>query len=148
MVELAWNDPNVDWLAFPKCFCQPCKLMCGKMVPKEDSNWPDIAPTVTAHLFRPCSGILTLVGECTCHSYSKLYYLCLFASLFKLLPQPTLPHTPPAHPLIYAGPILMNSMKKIMGKNQPSSTCQVNCTKANRYLSWIQYQGKVLNWIF
>ena len=82
-----------------------------------------MAPTVSVHLSRPCSGILFFVGASTHHCYSELYYyiLCLISSLFKLLP----PHAPPAHSLIYIGPILMNSMKKIIktGKNQPLSTC-------------------------
>ena len=54
-----------------------------------------MAPTVSAHLSRPCSGILAFVGTCTHHSYSTLYYLCHLASLFKLLPPPA----PSPHPL-------------------------------------------------
>ena len=73
---------------------------------------PDMAPTVSAHLSRPCSGILAFVGACTRHSYSKLYYLCLISSLIKLLPPPTPPRAPPTHPLIYTGPLLMNAIKK------------------------------------
>ena len=54
---------------------------------------------------------MLFVGTCTHHSYSTLYYFCHLASLFKLLPPPTPPHAPPTHPLIYAGPKLINSMK-------------------------------------
>ena len=38
------------------------------------------------------------------------------------------------HPFIYAGPTLMNSMKKLSktGENQPLSHSQVRYTKANR----------------
>ena len=104
---------NVDSSAFPEC--RPCKSTTGEMAPKEGSRlaWgPDMAPTVSARLSRPCSGILAFVGACTRHSYSKLYYLCLLSSLIKLLPPPTPPCAPPTHPLIYTGPILMNSIKK------------------------------------
>ena len=74
----------------------------------------DKAPTVSAHL-----SILGLVleywpfvGTCTCHSYSTLYHLCHLASLFKLLILLTPPSCPSCPSLIYAGPVLMNSMKK------------------------------------
>ena len=73
---------------------------------------PDMAPTVSAHLSRPCSRTLPFVGACTRRSYSKLYYLCLLSSLIKLLPSPTPPPASPTHPLIYTGPILINSIKK------------------------------------
>ena len=85
------------------------------MVAKEASNL-----AIGTKIWHPLSGHIFLglvveywpfVGACTHHSYSKLYYLC-FLSLFKLLPPPTLPHAPPTHPLIYTGPILMNSVKK------------------------------------
>ena len=78
-------------------FCRPCKSMTGEMAPRRASSWlwgPDMAATVSARLSGPCNGILVLCGACTCHSYSKLYYLCLFSSLIKLLPPPT----PPPHP--------------------------------------------------
>ena len=55
-------------------------------------------------------------GACIHHiaSYSKLYLVfCHLASLFKFLPQSTPPLALPAHPLIYVGPVLMNSMKKL-----------------------------------
>ena len=106
---------NVNWSAFPECFFRPCESTTGEMAPIEASDLavgPDMTSTVSAHLSRPCSGILAFVGACTCHSYTKLYYLCLLSFLFKHLPLPTPhPHTS-CHPLIYAGPILMNSMKK------------------------------------
>ena len=53
------------WSAFPECFFQPCKSMAGEMALKEGSNLakgPDIAPTVSAHLSRPCSELLALCG--------------------------------------------------------------------------------------
>ena len=46
-------------------FCQPCKSTTGEMMPKEGSKLavgPDMAPTVSARLSRPCSGILALCG--------------------------------------------------------------------------------------
>ena len=62
-----------------------------------------------------CLGLVVeywlFVGTYTHHSYSKLYYLCHLVSLLKLFHHPPHPYTPPAHPVIYADPILMNSMK-------------------------------------
>ena len=74
------------------------------------------------------------VGTRTCHSNSKLYYLCHLASLFYPLSSPTPTCVPPTYPLIYAGPIFINSMKKSSktGDNQPLSVCQVSRTKDNR----------------
>ena len=54
-------------LLFQSTFCQPCKSMTGEMAPMEGYNlavgdWgPDMAPTVSARLSRPCSGILALL---------------------------------------------------------------------------------------
>ena len=74
----------------------------------------DMAP-MSVHV---CLGLIVeywpSVSASTRHSYSKLYYLCLISSLIKLLPPPTPPCAPPTHPLIYTGPILMNSIKKIV----------------------------------
>ena len=56
---------NVDWLLSMNAFCRPCKSMTGEMVQKEGSKLavgPDMAPTVSACLSRPCSGILALCG--------------------------------------------------------------------------------------
>ena len=72
-----------------------------KRAPKRAPSWLwglDMAPTVSACLSRPCSGILALVGACTRHSYSELYYLCLLSFLFKLLPPPTPPSRPSCPP--------------------------------------------------
>ena len=119
-------------LLFQSAFCQPYKSLTGEMAPKEASNSPW---GLSEHV---CPGLVAeywpFVDACTCHSYSKLYYLCHLASLFKLLPPPTPPRAPLTYPLIYVGPILMNSMKKIIktGKNQPLSTCQFSCTTTNR----------------
>ena len=46
-------------------FCRPCKSTTGEMAPKEGSNLavgPDMAPSVSARLSMPCSGILVLCG--------------------------------------------------------------------------------------
>ena len=59
---------------------------------------PDMAPTVSARLSRPCSGNWPFVGACIRHSYSKLYSLCLISSLIKLLPLPTPPPRPSRPP--------------------------------------------------
>ena len=125
---------NVNWSAFLERFCWPCKSMTGAMAPMEGSTLavgPDMAPTVSAHLSRPCCGILALVGTCTRHSYSNLYY-CIILLLhlsFCHYPPPTTqllpsayirwwageawgwPRAPKTHTLIYVGPILMNSIK-------------------------------------
>ena len=96
--------------------CRPCKSTISEMAPKEglqfgcgDLIWLPLSVHV-------CLGLVveywSFVGACTRHSYSKLYYLCLLSSLIKLLPPPTPPRAPPTHPLIYTGPLLMNSMKK------------------------------------
>ena len=107
---------NVDWSAFPECFLPTMwihkwwngtkgRLQVGCV----DLIWLPLSVHV-------CLGLVVeywpFVGACTCHSYSKLYYLCLLSSLIKLLLPPTPPRTPSAHPLIYTGPILMNSIKK------------------------------------
>ena len=113
----------IDWSAFPECFSPTIlihdwwngtkgglKLGCGEL----------ICLPLSVHV---CTGLIVVVeywpfvDACIHHSYSKLYYLCHFAALFKLLPPPTPPphlSHPPTHPLIYFGPILMNSMKTII----------------------------------
>ena len=104
------------------------------MAPKEGSKLavgPDMAPSVSARLSRPLVEYWPFVGACTRHSYSKLSICVLFLLCLSFCHHPPHPRTPPTHPLVYTGPILMNSMKKT-GKNQPLSTRQVSCTKANR----------------
>ena len=68
-------------LLFQGAFCQPCKSITGEMAPiiwrAPDWQWgPDMAPTVSARLSKPCSGLLAFLGTCTSQSYSKLYYVC------------------------------------------------------------------------
>ena len=86
-----------------------------------------------------CLGLVveywSFVGTCGHHSQSKLYYLCHLASLFYPLP----PLTPP---LMYNGPILMNSMKKL-SKTGHYLLNLVSCTKANRQLSVIMLSEQV-----
>ena len=106
--------------------------MIGEIAPKDQRPpfwvWgPDMAPTVSAQLSRPCSGILALCGCIYIHIIATLNsttYLCHLAPLLKLLPPPTLPPHPSFPPLIYAHPILMNSAKKSSktGENHPLST--------------------------
>ena len=105
-------------LLFQSAFCWPYKSMTGEMVPMEGSNlamgtWYGSPLSMYIYL-----GLVVeywrFVGTCTHHSYSKLFYLCNLASLFKFLPPPSPPihlHVSSVHPLIYAGPILMNSKK-------------------------------------
>ena len=99
---------------FQSAFCWPCKFMIGEIAPKRAPIWlwrPDLALTVSVRLSRPCSRIVTFVGICTHHSYSKLYYLCHLPSLFKSFstthPTPCSSHAPPN---IHC-PMLINSMK-------------------------------------
>ena len=97
-------------------FCQPCKSTTGEMAPRRAPSWLWylIWLPLSVHI---CLGVVveywSFVGACTRHSYSELYCLCLVSSLFELLPSPTPPPHPPTHSLIYTGPILMNSMKKL-----------------------------------
>ena len=93
------------------------------------------------------------VGTCTCHSYSELNYLCLLSSLLKLLPWPS-PPLNPSHPLRCICCPNINKFHETSsktGKNQPLSTCQVNCTKANRLLYSVYVSNTkarlVFNWI-
>ena len=125
---------TVDWCAFPECFFVD---HVNPRLVKWHQRRPPIwlwEPDMSLHI---CLGLMVeywpFVGAYTHHNYSKPYYLCLLASLFKLLPPPTLPLCPSCPPLIYTGPIIINSMKKLSktGKNQPLPICQLSCTKAN-----------------
>ena len=105
-------------LLFLKAFCRPCKSTTGEMVPKgglQVGCGHLIWLPLSVHI---CLGLVvehwSFLGACRCHSYSKLYYLCLLLLLLSFFHHPPHPRTPPAHPLIYTGPILMNSMKKII----------------------------------
>ena len=103
-------------------FCRPCKSTTGEMAPKEGSKLAVgtgcgdlIWLQLSVHI---CLGLEVeywpFVGACTRHSYSELYCLCLVSSLLSFCHHPSQPCTPPAHPLIYTGPILMNYLKKII----------------------------------
>ena len=108
-----------------------------------------------------CLGLVVeywpFVGAYRHNGYSKLYYLCLLSSLFKFLPPSTSPPCP-SHPLIYAAPLLINSIKNWQNLVKIShyllarlaiqklidnqvSLCSMNVSK---------YQSKTgfLNWIF
>ena len=87
---------NVDWSAFPECFCRPCKSTTGEMAPKEGSLQVGCGDLIWLPLsVHVCLGLVVeywpFVGAYTRHSYSKLYYLCLLSFLIKLLPPPTPP---------------------------------------------------------
>ena len=110
---------NVNWSAFPEYFYRPCKSMTGEMVPMEGSNLAvgsDMAPTISACLSRPCGGTLALCGYMW-----KSYIATVNSTICVILllwlgfyHHQSHPLTPPAHPVIYDGPILMNSMKQII----------------------------------
>ena len=57
---------NVDWSAFPECFfADHVNPRLVKWRQRRAPGWlwgPDMAPTVSARLSRPCSGILALCG--------------------------------------------------------------------------------------
>ena len=121
-------------MLFLSAFRQPCKSTTGEIMPKKGSNLAvgsDIAPTISACLSRPCNRILALCGCIATLNYT----ICMFFLLcLNYCHHPCHAHTPPTHPLVFSGPILMNCMKKSSktGKKQPLSTCQVSFTKANR----------------
>ena len=84
-------------------FCRPCKSTTGEMTAKGGLQFGCgnlIWLPVSVHV---CLGLVVEYwpfvheGVCTRHSYSKLYYLCLIYSLFKLLPPP-IPPPRPSHP--------------------------------------------------
>ena len=114
---------NVNWSALPKYLCWPCKSTTAEMGPKGGLQFGCgdlMLLPLSVHI---CISLVvewwSFVGTCTCHSYSKLYYLCHLTSLFKFSPSPTPPSHP--HPFICAGQILVNSMKIII-KNWWKST--------------------------
>ena len=94
-------------LLFNSGFCRPFKSTTGFNGGLQFGSElrSDMAPTLSIHLSRPCSGILALVGTCTRHSHSKLYYCVILLPCCHHPPQPCVP---PTHPLIYAGLIVMN----------------------------------------
>ena len=121
-------------LLLQSAFFQPCKIHDwwngtngGLQFGSGDLIWLPLS----AHI---CLGLVveywSFVGTCGCHSQSKLYHWVILLLCFSFYHYPPLP---PTHPLIYTGLRLMNSMKKSSktSENQPLSTCQVSCTKAN-----------------
>ena len=80
-------------------FCRPCKSTTGTKGGPQVGCGDLIWLPLSVHV---CLGLAVeywpFVGTCTCHSYSKLYYLCLISSLIKLLPPPTPPPRPSRPP--------------------------------------------------
>ena len=82
------------------------------------------------------------------NSYSYIAILliivCMYSRIRVYLYFTAPPH-PSCPPIIYSGPILMNSMKKSSkdGENQPLFTCQASCTKVKRLLSIIMLSEQV-----
>ena len=130
------------------------------MAPKEGSSaavgWgSDMTPIVSVRLPRLCIKVLALCGYMY-KSYIATLDSTICVTLLLCLSychHPSHALFPPTHPLIYTGPILMNSMKKSSktGKIQPLLfTYLVSCTKANRQLTkyyymlseLVKYQGK------
>ena len=126
----------------------------------------DMAPTISARLSRPCSGILALCG-CMYTSYVATLNstICFFFLLWlSFCHHPSQPRAPSAHPLIYIGPILMHSMKKIIRKLAKTSHYLLvrlfvqklidNYVSIIMLSKWLQYQGKAgfliefLKWYF
>ena len=120
---------NFNWYVSPECFIRPCKSMAGEMAPMEVSNLA-VGTWYCSH----CQSIglvveyLPFVGACGRHSHSKPYQYVILLLCFNLCHHPHHPCVPPAHQVIYTGPMLMNSMKKIVtsySKSQPLSTCHI-----------------------
>ena len=88
--------PLIMWtgLLSLNAFCQPCiNPRLVKWRQRRAPSWlwgPDMAPTVSARLSRPCSGILALALWVHVHVIATL----LSSLIIKLLP----PLTPPPHP--------------------------------------------------
>ena len=106
-------------------FFRPCKSMTGEMAPKEGSKLvvgPDMALIVSVHV---CLGLVVeywpFVGACTHHTVATLNStICVFFLLcFSFCHHPPHPRTPPALPLIYTCPILMNSIKIVKNWRKP-----------------------------
>ena len=91
-------------LLFLRAFCRPCKFTTSEMAPKESSNLTVGTDLIWLPLSVQyiCLGLVVeywpFVGAFTFYSYSKLYYLCLVSSLFKLLPPPIPPLRPSCPP--------------------------------------------------
>ena len=103
---------NVKQSAFPEWFCQPCKSMTGEMAPKKGSNLA-VRNLYGSHC--QCTSVQALywnIGPLWVHvqviatlnsTVCAIWLLCL--SFFH--------HSaPPAHFLIYTGPILINKIYK------------------------------------
>ena len=89
---------------------------------------PDMAPTVYVRLVLVME-YCPFVGTCTLNStICVILLLCL-----SFCHQPPHPHTSPARPSYVHWPNINEFHDKIIktGENQPLSTCQVSCTKAN-----------------
>ena len=120
----------VNWSAFQSAFCRPRKSTTGEMAPMEGSN------LAVGWLSLSCLGLVVeywpLLGTCRYHNYSKLYYFVVLLLCLSFHHHPPHPHIPHTHHLIYTGPILMNSIKKLSktDKNQPLSTCKVSSYKS------------------
>ena len=123
-------------LLLQSAFFRPCKfMMTGEMAPMEGPKcdlaveWgPDIIPTVSTRLSRPCSGILALSGcmynnytVCTRHSNSKVYHCVILLLHFSLCQHPHHLCTPPTYALVYTSPNINEFHEKIVknSENQP-----------------------------
>ena len=117
---------NVNWSAVPEyCFSEHINPWLVKWHQWRSPIWQwgtNIISTVCTHLSRHCSRILAFVGACGCQSHSILYITYVILLLcFSLCHHTPHLHTLLAHPLLYTGPIIMNSMKQVdilISKNQ------------------------------
>ena len=97
---------------------------------------PDIDPTVSTRLSRPCSGILAIC-RCMWTSYPLFTLLmCHLAGFFVLILPPLAPTQPPnsSHLPSYMHWPNINLYHIKFVKNQPLCTCHVSCTKAVGYI--------------
>ena len=100
---------DVHWSAF-----RPCESMTGEMVPKESSKLAAVTWYGSHCLSRPCSGILVLCGYIHVHIIATLdFIICvIFLLCLSFFHHPPYPCASPANSFIYAGPVLMNFIKK------------------------------------
>ena len=93
-----------------------------------------ISYPLSAHV---CLGLVVeywpFIGAFGHLSHTKRYHCVILLLCFCLCHHSPLPRDPPTHPLIYTGPILMYSMKKLLAIiSHYLRICWVSCTKANR----------------
>ena len=105
---------NVNWFASPECFFSDHDWWNDANGGLQFGSGDLILLPLSAHIFL---GLVVdyqcYAGACGHHSHYKLYHCVILLLCFSLFHHPLHPHAPAAHPLIYTGSILINSMKKL-----------------------------------